>query len=476
VFPNLRHLFGWPGYSGPLLWIAVVLAIAAAIHALHSKRFPAAALGWIAICLMLPYLGVILYGVLGVNRVRARAQSMAYRWAPPALPAFYHGRVPSHLDQAAHLGRTVTGQSLSPGNDVRVLVNGEQAYPRMLEAIRNARDRVYLSSYIFNSDDIGREFIEALGIANDRGAVVRVLIDGMGERYSWPLASRQLKRRGVDTRRFLPPRWLPPSIYLNLRNHRKILCVDGKQAFTGGMNIGDHHLVDKPGNAAPTQDLHFHLTGPCVQQLEHIFFQDWQFAGGDSLPLTEEEMEVTGSMICRCVADGPDENLDKLRTILLGLITAASQRISIMTPYFLPTSDIVSALQIAALSGIEVNVVLPEKSNLRVMDWANRARMVHMLEHGIKVYLQPAPFAHSKLFVVDAEYALIGTANLDVRSLRLNYELGVEVYDQPFASTLTSLIDRSIASSRTVTLDELNNRSFAERLRDGLCWLASPYL
>jgi cardiolipin synthase len=476
LIPDLRQFFGWSGYSGPILWIAMVLSVVAAIHALHSKRTPAAALGWIAVCLMLPFLGVILYGVLGVNRVRTRGQSMAFRWSPPTTPALFRGRVPKQLEKAAHLGRTVSGLALAPGNDVRILVNGEQAYPLMLEAIRTARDRVYLSSYIFETNASGREFIEALGIAHDRGAAVRVLVDGMGERYSRPLATRLMRRRGVTSRRFLPPRWLPPSVYLNLRNHRKILCVDGKQAFTGGMNIGDRHLVEMPDNPSPTQDLHFQMTGPCVQQLEQIFSQDWQFAGGEPLRLTEEEMEVSGSMICRCVADGPDENLDKLRTILLGLITAASKRISIMTPYFLPTPDIVSALQIAALSGIEVSVVLPERSNLRFMDWATRARMIHDLEHGIQVYLQPPPFAHSKLFVVDGEYSVIGTANLDARSLRLNYELGVEVFDRQFAQNLTTLIDRSIENSRALTMEELSNRSFLERLRDGVCWLASPYL
>jgi cardiolipin synthase len=346
----------------------------------------------------------------------------------------------------------------------------------MLQAIRNAKTRVLLASYIFDSDKIGREFIDALAGAVERGVTVRVLIDGFGSLYSWPSAYRLMKRRGIPVARFLPPKLLPPSFYLNLRNHRKILIADGEIGFTGGMNIREHHMLAAPGrhNVA---DVHFRLKGPVVQQIERVFRRDWQFSAGEPVHApTTRSAEPTGQSLCRVIEDGPGENLDKLPMILVGAVAAAQKSIEIMTPYFLPPDELVGALQTAALRGVHTSVILPARNNLFYVHWATRNMLWQLLQRGVRIYYQPAPFVHSKLFIIDGEYAQIGSANLDPRSLRLNFELNVEIFDAVFVHSLVEYFETARSRSAEISLEAMDGRRLSAKFRDALAWLFTPYL
>jgi cardiolipin synthase len=285
-----------------------------------------------------------------------------------------------------------------------------------------------------------------------------------------------LEERGVKTATFLPPRLIPPAVHVNLRNHRKILVVDGRVAFTGGMNIGDRHLALRLDNRDRVVDIHFRLVGPVVGQLQELFLEEWAFVTGSEIESFPYDREARGEAECRTVPEGPDEDLAKLLKVLIGAVSAARERVSIMTPYFVPPRELVGALQAAALRGVEVTIILPEKNNLPFVHWASRNMLWEVLQHGVRVYLQPPPFVHSKLFVVDGHYGQVGSANIDSRSLRLNFELVVEVYDREFAGT----IDRHVAAvrgrSRVVTLAEVDARSLPVKILDGLSWLLSPYL
>ncbi|MDZ7791157.1 MAG: phospholipase D-like domain-containing protein [Xanthomonadales bacterium] len=464
-----------------LLVFHAVLAPATAIHALLFKREPRGAFGWIAVCVVTPVAGPLLYLFFGVNRTRNRAQ----RFAMPLLRSGERGQrvahlhplpedLPSTFTELARSGRALSRHALVRGNRVEPLFNGEQAYPAMLEAIDRARDYVCLTTYILDEDETGQAFCTALADAVGRGVDVRVLIDGVGEWYSWPRASRRLARAGVRAARFLPPRLLPPSVSINLRNHHKILVVDDRIGFTGGMNIGDRHCIDKPGKA--TADVHFQLAGPVVGQLALEFYRTWQFATGASVDYQPKVSAGPGEVLCRALTDGPDEDLDRMTMLLSVAVASACRSIRIMTPYFLPPRELIGALQAAAVRGIDVHVVLPEKSNLRYVDWASRNMLWELLFRGVRVSLQPAPFNHGKLFVVDDFYSLVGSANWDPRSLRLNFELQVEVYDAALAKSLSEHIDAAAASGRELSLHEVDNRSLPARLRDAACWLFSPYL
>jgi cardiolipin synthase len=374
------------------------------------------------------------------------------------------------------VGQRVTGRALSSGNAIDVYHNGDQAYPSMLSSIGTAKHRVLLATYIFKSDQTGRAFADALSAAAARGVDVMVLVDGVGEMYSWPRPSKLLRNRGVNVGRFLPPKLLPPSIYLNLRNHRKLLVVDNDVAYAGGMNIGDDHTTVS-GQARRVSDVHFGLRGPIIAELARVFHDDWQFTTGQAVQ-PDEPPPPTGSNAtrCRAIPDGPDDKLDALALTIQGVVSGASRSVEIMTPYFLPSRELMASLLAAALRGVRVRVVLPGKNNLFYMHWANRNLLAELIEWGIETYYQPAPFCHSKLLCVDDEYSLIGSANLDPRSLRLNFELGIEIFCKPLNSELRAHIEDVIAMSEPVTVSDLAARSTPVRLRDSLVSLLSPYL
>ncbi len=483
-----------------IITLHVLAAAAASWHALLYKRDSRAAFGWIGVCILFPLAGPLLYYLLGINRVENKARLIDRRISGEKPPArrfvdFERGSelvsADTGLDQTGLMRAThaVTGLPLLEGNRVEILHNGEGAFPAMLDAISEARSVIYLATYIFETNKTGREFIEALGKAVGRGVEVRVMIDGMGEKYSRPRATRLLKRAGVQVCRFNPPILIPPSVSFNLRNHRKIMVVDKRIGFTGGMNIGDRHLITDPAIKKPVADIHFAITGPIVEQLRSSFCDSWLRATGQPLPTITMDSATEGPLggspesnspesnnRCRVIADGPDENLDRLALVLEAAVSSAQRSICIMTPYFLPSRALIGSLRSAALRGVKVQIVLPEENNLPYVHWATRNMLWELLYYKVEVFYQPPPFAHSKLFLVDDNYALLGSANIDPRSLRLNYELGLEVYDRQLVSELTEHFEKTIAVSRPVSLNEVDGRSLPERTRDALCWLFSPYL
>jgi cardiolipin synthase len=452
----------------------VICAVFAAVHALLSKPDPRSALGWIATCWLFPFAGTILYLLFGVNRVRTRARQLR---AGLSTSSGTEDPPPEDLaTQLSRIGDVVTQRPRLPGNEVVALENGENAFPLMLEEIRAARHSIWLSTYIFETDAVGREFIAALAAAVRRGVKANVLIDGIGEWYSWPHAVRLLRHAGVRAARFLPPRFAMPMLSLNLRNHRKLLIVDGETGFMGGMNIGGREV----GKAQHRRmaDLHFRVRGPVVAQLAECFAADWLFAAGESLALPTPATATTpaGECVCRVITEGPDEDSDKLLFVILGAIAVAHRQVLIMTPYFIPPPELTAALQTAALRGVEVCLVLPARSNLRYVDWATRRWLPPLLERGIQVYLQPPPFSHTKLLVVDGFYAQVGSANIDPRSLKLNFEVAMEVYDGRVCGQLASYILSARDHAARLAAGPPPAQPFVGRLRDSLFWLLSPYL
>lgn len=465
----------------------LVVAPLSAGHALLYKRDSRSALGWVSACLVFPLVGPFLYFLFGVNRVRSRAYALSNPDESRQLfrserSAGMRSDIDSHLSQTGPLAalRTLSdslvGFPLVGDNEVRVLINGEEAYPAMLDAINGATRSVYLMTYILETNRTGREFIDALQAAKKRGVTVVVLVDGLGEFYSWPRAVRLLKSAGISVGRFLPPSLLPPTLHINLRNHRKLLIADDTIAFAGGMNIGDRHLVDDPNNRNPTQDVHFRFRGPILRQLYDVFQDSLDFVSRDTLPTFAGASDTTGRALCRAIIDGPDENLDSIELIIIGAISSAQSCVRLMTPYFLPSREMIAALKTASLKGVEVTIVLPSRSNLLYVQWATQNLIGDLLAFGIVITRQPPPFSHAKLLLIDTEFALIGSANIDPRSLRLNFELGVEIYDGDTITRLTGYFDDARARSKDYQIQELEQRSLPARLRDAFCWLFSPYL
>lgn len=468
--------------------LSVLMAVVASGHAILYKRDPRSAVVWTGLAWLVPLGGALLYFILGINRIRRRAQLLRSASARPSGPELPAGCPPETLEQhlpdearpltrlAALLDKVVTNP-LVPGNRIEPLINGDEAFPAMLQAIADARSTLALSTYIFDRDAAGLAFAQALGDAVRRGVEVRVLIDATGTRYSWPSILGVLRQQGVRHARFLPALPLGHLVSINLRNHRKLLIADGRLGFTGGMNLRVGHWVGKQP-ARPVQDLHFRVAGPVVRHLQEVFCEDWRFTTGESLAGEGwfPGLPAAGPVFARGIPDGPDEDFEVLRWTLLGALAAAQRSIRLMTPYFLPDPALIAALNLAALRGVTVDILLPASSNLPFVHWASQAHWWQVLERGCRLWLSPPPFDHSKLFLVDDSWALIGSTNWDPRSLRLNFEFNVECYDGALARGLASWFDHRRAAARPVTLAEVDARGIPVRLRDGLARLLTPYL
>jgi len=481
------HWLDWLLHGGRYLTAALTLSVAllASGHAMMWKRESRSAVAWIVVIWLVPVAGSLLYLLLGVNRIERRATALRRETAraqsalagPTAPELAGPCAVPEALQPLATLVGQLVPRRLLPGNRIEPLLDGAQAYPAMLEAIDGARESLALATYIFDRKGIGQQFVAALGRAVARGVEVRVLLDDTDARFSWGSAARALRRArvpvGVFNRTLVPARFHAS----NLRNHSKILVADGRVGFTGGINIAtDYWHAD--GGAECSRDLHFRLQGPVVAHLAEVFAADWQFATDETLAGDKwfPALESRGAMAARGIETGPDENFERLRWTIHGALAVARKSVRIVTPYFLPDGALLSALSVAAMRGVEVDIILSERNDLPPVKWAMHAQLWQVLERGCRVWFTPGPFDHSKLLLVDGAWSLFGSANWDARSLRLNFEFNVECYSAELGQRLEALVQTKRAAARRVTLEEMDARPLPVKLRDGFMRLFAPYL
>lgn len=476
----------WNGVPAALVaGIALAGAVAASGHAILYKRDDRGTMMWVGLIWALPLVGPALYLAFGINRIKRRAVRLRRRLqrrdaeddplafsSSSALPP-----AAQHLAPLNEMVTTVTDTPLLAGNEIVPLCNADQAYPAMLAAIAAAKETVSLSTYIFDRDESGLAFAAQLGAGVRRGVQVRVLIDANGTLLTRHSILGVLRRNGVTFARFLPAIALREPISLHLRNHRKLLIVDGAIGFTGGMNLCAARLRTKR-IPVPMEDVQFRVRGPVVQHLQRTFLEDWEFTTGEALSGAQwlPALPAAGPVLARGIADGPDEEFEQTRWTILGAITAARRSLRILTPYFLPDAALISALNVAALRGVTVDIVLPASSDVPFVQWASAAHWWQLLEHGCRIWVTPDVFDHSKIFVVDEVWALVGSSNWDARSLRLNFEFNLECYDPALAMRLAALFDERTRRARPVTLEQANARPLAIRLRDGIARLAAPFL
>ena len=451
----------------------------AALHAILYKRDVRASIGWAGFVFIAPFVGALFYLVFGVNRIRRSAASLrsdarGVIFEPRTLPPPEAGSIPEHFRGLVLLGDRVCNNTLVPGNRVEIL-EGSRAFSAMLAAIGSACRSISLSTYIFEYDDLGKRFVEALAAATARGVAVRVLLDAVGTHTCRRAIRAALDRADVRAAFFLPPTVPGGILSINLRNHRKLTVVDDEVAFTGGMNISDDYQAG-PATRRPIVDVHFELQGPVVADLERSFAEDWLFATGERLETAPAAPEHAVGVHARVVADGPDETFERGRWLLLGAIATARRSIRIVTPYFLPDLPLISALSTAALRGVRVEIIIPEVLDHAIVKWASNALLWQMLERGCRVWFTPPPFDHSKLFTVDETWSFFGSSNWDARSFRLNFELNVEAISTDLAGELDAIIERRRRSGREITLKEVDSRPLPVRIRDGLARLLTPYL
>ncbi|MGF6171767.1 phospholipase D-like domain-containing protein [Ensifer sp. 4252] len=479
----------WPHF---LVFLSFALGVPAVIHAAMTKDDVRAAAGWVGVVLLSPIVGALVYGVAGINRIRRSSigmqRSLLRGRGPDQFGSFdvsgaeIGARFGQRFAAMKILGDRVSRHAMSTGNRITMLEGGDAAYAAMLHEIANARRSILLESYIFDRDALGLRFADALIAARGRGVEVRVLIDAVGARYSVPSIVGYLKAASVPTAVFngniIMGLRLP---YANLRTHRKILVVDGKVAFAGGMNIRAGFTTEIAGSEA-AYDTHFYITGPVVADIFQVSAEDWQFSTGELLASDTWKIEPTSppakapGMLMRAVPSGPDKTNETNHKMLMGAFSVARKNIRLMSPYFLPDRELISALVTAARRGVEVDIVVPAVNNLLLVDRAMTAQFDQVLKGHCRVWRARGAFNHSKLLAVDERWAYVGSTNLDPRSLRLNFEFDLEVLDDVFARDVSSRIAAIIESAQEVTLQDLNAQPLAARLANRLLWLGSPYL
>jgi cardiolipin synthase len=479
----------WPHI---LFVISFAMGAVAAVHATMTKEEVRAAIGWVGVIVLSPVVGAVLYAIAGINRIRRASLSLrrdalipqseldeleAYDANDQLVISGYGQRFAA----LQTLGDRVTRTPLATGNTIDIIESGDDCYAAMKAAIDAAERSVLLETYIFDRDKIGLRIADALIAAARRGIEVRVLIDAVGARYSVPSILGHLSNGGVTVSVFngnvIMGLRLP---YANLRTHRKILIVDGRLALTGGMNIREGFTREVAGESF-ARDTHFMVTGPAVADLFDVAAEDWRFTTGEKLTgdewrIAAPEREPGDPVFMRVVASGPDRRIETNHKMLMGAFSVARKTIRIMSPYFLPDRELISALATAARRGVDVDIVVPAVNNLVLVDRAMTAQFDQILSNYCRIWRASGAFSHSKLLSIDGAWSYVGSSNLDPRSLRLNFEIDLEVLNEGFATEIDEHIDEVIKSASPVTLAALRSRSFAVRLIDKILWLGSPYL
>ncbi|WP_438748703.1 phospholipase D-like domain-containing protein [Pararhizobium sp. O133] len=477
----------WPHI---LAVLSVILGVPAAIHATMTKQEVRSALGWVGIIVLSPVLGALLYAIAGINRIRRSSieqqRSLVRERGTDALSKFdvtiaaVAERFGQRFGAMKLLGDRVSRHRMCAGNQITMLEGGDAAYAAMLQQIATATRAILLETYIFDRDAIGLRFADALIGAVKRGVEVRILIDAVGARYSVPSIVGHLEAGGVTVKVFngniIMGLRLP---YANLRTHRKILVIDGVVAFTGGMNIRSGFTLEFAGDVQ-ARDTHFRVAGPVVADLFQVASEDWQFACREVLEGAAWQIasapQAKPAMLVRAVPSGPDRANESNHKMMMGAFSVARHNIRIMSPYFLPDRELISALVTASLRGVDVDIIVPAVNNLVLVDRAMTAQFDQILKGGCRIWRSTGAFNHSKLMTVDDRWAYVGSSNLDPRSLRLNFEIDLEVLDTSFAGSIGHRIQAVLNEAHPVTLPDLHAKPFATRLLNKIFWLGSPYL
>ena len=479
--------FYWREITAWMFLVDIVLVVVVIPWVLAIKKEPISAIAWSLLVLALPLAGVLLFVLFGYQSVyrplvRKRRHRSAFRARNPV------GRQPGAAEAASaepseqtwegmgRLARQLDAYPLTSGNLVSFYHDGAPAFEAMYAAVRAAKHHIHAEFYIFEYDETGREFLELLTAKAKEGVEVRLLYDAMGTvgLYSWRL--RQFREAGGKDAAFLSLNLWRRRFQVNLRNHRKILVIDGKVAFTGGMNIANDYLDRGP--LKPWRDTQVRIDGPSVESLQRIFIEDWDFAAEESLKDDDyfRAEPRHGGCDVQVIQSGPDQDVKSIRETYFAAAFRARKRLWITTPYFIPDSGLRDALCMAGRTGIDVRLLLPRQADHKFVYYATRYYLSDMLAAGVKVYLYTKGFIHAKIWLADGQWASVGTANVDNRSLLLNFEVNCLIYTPSVVVELERQFERDLANSVCLDAKAFARRSRFGRMAENVCRLLSPIL
>lgn len=446
---------------------------------------------WLMIMLFIPILGFVLYLFLGQDLRRKKffvlkkeEESILLRFSDEQKKllndplVMLHHPILNEFHDVANLNLASDNFVVTNNNKVTILNNGIEKFPLLIDCIKNAKSFIHMQYYIFQNDNLGNEVLNLLIDKAEAGVEVKLLYDGMGCLRNPKEFFKPLVDAGGKVYCFFPPFIPYVNIRINYRNHRKICVIDGEHGFIGGLNIGDEYLgLSKKFGF--WRDMHLHLEGDAVNYLEIRFLMDWRFASNDDFLITEKyfpkkKCEVQTAV--QIISSGPDSDWGSIRNTYLKLINKAQHSIYIETPYFIPDESIQTALKIACLSGVEVKIIIPNKPDHPFIHWASKSYIWELVHCGAHCYTYDNGFIHSKMVSIDGKMCTIGTANMDIRSFNLNFEVNAIIYDEGITRKVDQYFMEDILSSTMLTTELYNKRTTIIKFKESVYRLLSPIL
>lgn len=453
---------------------------------LMNRRKPAASVvAWSMTILLMPLVGSFLFLLLGLNRVERRrvsrldsARRLGQRIQEWSQYDLLPGEETSELSRGmSMLAHRLTDARPTQGNSVVVFAETSETMDAIDRAVQEALDSIHLEYYIFQPDETGKRLRDMLIAKAQAGVKVRFLYDSLGSMRLHREFLRPMSEAGIQVATFLPGQSLRERWSLNLRSHRKIIVVDGQIGFTGGMNIGDEYLGRDPV-LGYWRDTHLRLTGPAVLQLQQVFVEDWFFATNEALISTPifSEPEHWGDEIVQVVSGGPDRDTEPFHSLFFSAINSSERQVLLTTSYFVPTPALEMALENAALRGVRVKILVPQRSAHPLMIVAGRWFYDSLMASGAEIYEYHKGLLHSKTITIDGEWSMVGSPNFDARSVTLNFEIGACLHGPRMASLLEGHFTNDLQGATKIDPKEWRNRAWWRKLAEGVCRLFSPQL
>lgn len=457
-----------------------VVALGLVVSLLINGVRPSKTLAWLLAIFTIPVGGVLLYVLVGRNRRKNKLLQLKRNGSEGSTSSTSSLTfdIPERHQKLVKLIQKNNHFNPSADNNVLFLKDGEATFKAIFDALENATDFIHLQYYIFEEGELAHRLLNVFRRKVGQGVIIRLIYDGIGSFSLSKSYLKMLKEIGVEVYPFLPFRFGRFLRSVNYRNHRKIIVVDGRVAFTGGINISDKYLKgDK--TLGKWHDMHLRIEGRAAADLDRVFHQDWQLVSEREIPSTETPTftsEDIGTSKIQIVSSGPDDDFPAIEEVYFSMINSAEHYVYIVNPYVIPGPAILTALETSALSGVDVRLLVSENNDSQLVNWSVHSYFENLLRAGVKIYLFPEGFLHSKIVISDDEVASVGTANIDIRSFEQNYEVNAILYDKELTKKLRKYFLMDCDRSNQLTFERHMKRPWLDRLKEGFAKIFSPVL